>query len=103
MMEASSRQFPLRHLFWLTAAVALALGLWLPDVSKLSQRSEMAAILLLLARVAVGWITLFALGRYVRLMPRRLRRWPLELQVLAGLVVLLVLLIAAAILLPPAP
>jgi hypothetical protein len=101
MVEASSRQYPLRQLFWLTGLVALTLGVWLPDAGELAQRHEVAAILLVLTRMAMGWIAVLSVARYVRLMPPFLRRLPLEFQVLAGLLILLIILIAASILLPP--
>lgn len=101
MVEASSRQFPLRQLFWVTALVALALGVWLPDVGQLARRHELAALLVILVRMALGWIVILAAARHVRLLPPYLRRLPLELQTLVGLTVLLIILIAASILLPP--
>ena len=101
MVEASTRQFHLRQLFGLTAAVALTLGVWLPDADELAHRHEVAAIVIMLVRVALGWIVLMAVGRHIRLMPGFIRPLPLELQVLAGMMVLLIVWIAAAILLPP--
>ena len=101
MVEVSSRQYPLRQLFWLTALVALTLGAWLPDVGELARRHEVAAILLILLRMALGWIAILAAARHIRLMPPFLRRLPFELQVLAGLTILLIILIAASVLLPP--
>ena len=101
MVEAGSRQFPLRRLFWLTFGVGLMLAVWLPDVDELAWDHEVAAILVMLARVILGAMLLMAAGRHVRLMPRFVRRLPLELQFLTGLMILLVVLIAAAILLPP--
>jgi hypothetical protein len=101
MIDASRRQFQLRQLFWLTAIVALTLGVWLPSVDELSRSHEVAAILMVLVRLAIGCVALMAVARHIRLMPGFVRRLPLELQVLTGLAALLVVLIAAAILLPP--
>jgi hypothetical protein len=91
----------LRQLFWLTALVALTLGVWLPDVGELARRHELAAILIMLVRLGLGWIAILTAARHIRILPPYLRRLPLELQVLAALTVLVVVLIVAAIVLPP--
>ncbi len=103
MVGIATRQFHLRHLFGLTALAALVLGIWLPDVGELARRYELTALLIILIRIAFGWVAIMAAARHVRLLPPLLRRLPLEFQVLAGLLVLVIALIAVAILLPPLP